>query len=383
MEISPDFDPGFSTDAMRAIWCTEQRVRRLLEVESALATACARSGLIPNRAAHAIHRATGAASVDPTAMLTEGWTAGTPILPLLDEIRRHLGQEEAEFLHYGATSQDILDTATMLQVRDALLALRTTLFGLAGSLVSIIERHPDEFVVGRTLLQPAVPIRFAWRVAQWLVPVLDLLDQTAAAAAGLPVQLGGPVGDGSPFGKAAATVVQAFAEELSLSAPTSAWHSDRRPVLAAATLVDQIARHAATIAAALVLLSQREIGEVHLPAGRSSSMPHKENAIGAVHALAAARCCHGVMTILTAAHPHELERAAGSWHAEWFALPLVFHTASAALEAITDAVSKLVFDRARADANLAGASLSPTPHAEEAVNAAVARYRVLAAQLGP
>src|SRR5262249_28278113 len=155
-----------------------------------------------------------------------------------------------------------------------------------------------------------------------LVPVLDLLDQTTAAAAGLPVQLGGPVGDGSPFGKAATTVVHAFAQELSLSAPASAWHSDRRPVLSAAALVDQIARHAATIAAALVVLSQSEIGEVRLPAGRSSSMPHKANAISAVHALAAARCCHGVMTILTAAHPHELERAAGSWHAEWFALPL-------------------------------------------------------------
>jgi len=227
MEVVPGFDPGFSTAAMRAIWCSERRVRRLLEVESALATACARSGLIPERAARAIQRATTAASVEPTTLLTEGWTAGTPILPLLDEIRRHLAQEETEFLHYGATSQDILDTATMLQVRDALLALRATLFGLAGGLVSIIERHPDEFVVGRTLLQPAVPIRFAWRVAQWLVPVLDLLDQTAAAAAGLPVQLGGPVGDGSPFGKAAGTVVRAFAEELSLSAPASAWHTDR------------------------------------------------------------------------------------------------------------------------------------------------------------
>jgi 3-carboxy-cis,cis-muconate cycloisomerase len=378
----PDFDPGFSTAAMRAIWCTEHRVKRLLEVESALAIACARSGLIPKRAAHAIQRAAGAASVD-AALLSEGWAAGTPVLPLLDEIRRHLEQEEAEFLHYGATSQDILDTATMLQIRDALLALRTTLFGLAGGLVSIIERHPGDFVVGRTLLQPAVPIRFAWRVTQWLVPVLDLLDQTSAAAAGLPVQLGGPVGDGSPFGKAATTVVHAFAQELSLSAPTSAWHGDRRPVLAAAVLVDQIARHAATIAAALVVLSQSEIGEVRLPPGCSSSMPHKANAISAVHALAAARCCHGVMTILTGAHPHELERAAGSWHAEWFALPLVFHTASAALEAITEAVSKLVFDRARAEANLGGASLSPTPHADEAVNAAISRYRVLAARFGP
>lgn len=197
------------------------------------------------------------------------------------------------------------------------------------------------------------------------------------------MQLGGPVGDGSPFGKAATTVVHAFAQELSLSAPASAWHSDRRPVLAAAALVDQIARHAATIAAALVVLSQSEIGEVRLPAGRSSSMPHKANAICAVHALAAARCCHGVMTILTGAHPHELERAAGSWHTEWFALPLVFHTASAALEAITDGVSKLVFDGARAEANLGGVSPSPTPHADEAVNAAVARYRALAARFGP
>jgi 3-carboxy-cis,cis-muconate cycloisomerase len=383
MSDLPDFDPGFSTAAMRGIWCTAQRVKRLLEVESALAMACARAGLIPTRAAHAIQRAAAKPVEDAAAIIEEGWTAGTPILPLLEHLKQHLEHEEAEFLHHGATSQDVLDTGTMLQVRDGLLALRRQLFGLADGLVALIERHPSEFVMGRTLFQPAVPIRFAFRVAQWLVPVLDLLDEVTANASRLPVQLGGPVGDLSSFGKAAATVVSAFAQELTLSAPKSSWHTDRRPVLAVTSLVEQIARHAATIGADVLILSQSEVGEVHLPEGRSSSMPHKANAFSAIRAIAAARACHGVATVLTGAHPHELERAAGSWHAEWFALPLVFQTASAALESAAAAVSKLVFDPDRAEANLAGAAPPTTLHADDAVSTAVARYHVLAARFGP
>jgi 3-carboxy-cis,cis-muconate cycloisomerase len=379
----PDFDPGFSTAVMRGIWCTARRVHRLFEVESALAMACARTGLIPTRAAHAIQRAAAKVAVDPAEVLEEGWAAGTPLLPLLEDLKQRLEPEEAEFLHYGATSQDILDTATMLQVREALLVLRGMLFVLAGGLVAIIERHPHDFVMGRTLLQPAVPIRFAWRVAQWLSPVLELLDDVTATAARLPVQLGGPAGDLSSFGKAAATIVNAFAQELTLSTPPTTWHADRRPVLMPASLAEQIARHAATIAADLLILSQSEIGEVRLPEGRSSSMPHKANAISAIRALAAARACHGVMTVLTGAHPHELERAAGSWHAEWFAVPLVFQTASAALESTSEAVAKLVFDRARAEANLGTAPLPSPAQADEAVSTAVAKYRALAARFGP
>jgi 3-carboxy-cis,cis-muconate cycloisomerase len=160
------------------------------------------------------------------------------------------------------------------------------------------------------------------------------------------------VGDLTPFGDCFDTVVHALAEELRLAAPPIPWHTDRGPVLRVTNLVERTVTASARIAADLMLLAQPEIGEVQLPSGGSSSMPHKRNPMLAVRALAAARACHGVATVITGAPPHELERAAGSWHAEWFAVPLVFHTASAVLSATRDAVFGVTFNATRALTNI-------------------------------
>ena len=383
MRPSVDFDPGFSTETARGIWSSEARVRRFCEVEVALAHACAETGLIPQRAADDIERAVTQLPLDASALLAEGWQSGTPIVVLLRHLRDAVGPAAAAFLHFGATSQDIIDTATMLQGREALTDLASTLEAVSDALAAMIERHPRDWVIGRTLMQPAVPMRFAFRLARWLEPVLEHLETIRAAVAALPVQLGGPVGDLFTFADRAPAVVEAFAGRLGLAVPTISWHTDRRPIRALASAGATSATIAAAVASDLLLLSQREIGEIRLPAGGSSSMPHKKNAMVAVRALAAARACHGVSGILAGAPPHELERAAGSWQSEWFALPMVFHTAAAALEALREAVLAMEFNAERAAENLGGASLPNPAEADRLVALVVERHRRLRKRLSP
>jgi 3-carboxy-cis,cis-muconate cycloisomerase len=378
-----DFDPGFSTEASRRIWSAEARVRRFCEVEVALAYACADVGLVPAKAAGDIERAAAALSLDAPALLSEGWHVGTPIVVLLRHLREALGSPEAPGLHFGATSQDIMDTATMLQGRDALVDLTGVLEAVADALASTIQRHPRDWVMGRTLMQPAVPMRFALRVARWLEPVLEHIEAIRGALPALPVQLGGPVGDLSTFGEKGAAVAEALAKRLGLVVPRLPWHSDRRAVTVLASLGERCAAIAATLASDLVLLGQCEVGEIRLPTGGSSSMPHKKNPMVAVRALAAARACHGVAGIVTGAPPHELERAAGTWQSEWFALPMVFHTAAAALEAAREATSGMEFDAARAAENLGGATLPSATEADKLVAAVLERHRQLRKQSAP
>jgi 3-carboxy-cis,cis-muconate cycloisomerase len=347
----------------------------MCQAEAALASACARVGLVPENAAQSIVRVCANAIADPEAVLGEGWAAGTPVIPLLARLKEGLGAEEARFLHFGATSQDILDTATVLQLNDSLAVLGELLDEVAERLVSLIERHARDWVMARTMMQPALPIRFALRVARWLNPILQHMEDVAGAAERLPVQLGGPVGDVASYGPAADAVVRSFAEELHLAVPLVPWHTDRRTIVVSVSLVDQIAGAAASIAADLLLLSQPEIGELHPPASGSSAMPHKRNAIGAVHAIAAARACHGVSSIVVGAAPHELERAAGNWHAEWFAVPLALQTAGAAVLATRDAIRGTTFDAARALRNIEIVTLPDPSGADLFVERVTQRYR--------
>ena len=277
-------------------------------------------------------------------------------------------------MHFGATTQDIVDTAAVLQIRDAFGELLRTLLAVTDDLAGSIEKHRADSVMGRTLLQPALPIRLAWRLACWLDPAVEVVDAIVLARGRLPLQLGGPVGDLSSFRGRGERVVQALASRLGLAVPTIPWHADRRPIASSVTLASRAAGVCEKIATDLLLLSQREIAEVELPAGGSSSMAHKRNAIGAVRAVAAARACRGVASIVTCAPAHELERAAGSWHAEWFAVPLVFHVAGAAVEATSESVAGAVFDASRASEHLRGATLPDATDVERLVDRVLSRY---------
>jgi|HubBroStandDraft_2_1064218.scaffolds.fasta_scaffold16060_2 3-carboxy-cis,cis-muconate cycloisomerase len=383
MPALPDFDPGFSTARMTATWSAAARVKRMLEVEAALIEAAADAGLVPRAAVVSIQAACDEGVADPAALLAEGWKAGTPVVALLEVLRARVGADVKPYLQIGATSQDIIDTATVLMLRASFAAHCDTLGVLADALHGLMTRHSDAWVMARTLLQPALPFRFSVRVARWLDPVLDRAEEALAASGALPIQLGGPVGDLGSFGAGGEVVARRFAEILHLSVPRLAWHTDRTVVVRAVNFATGVAAASASIAADLALLAQPEIGEIRMAAGVSSSIPHKRNPHHAVRSLAAARACQGAATIVTAAHPHELERAAGSWQAEWFAVPLVMQTAAAALEAAVDAVTTATLDAERARANVGQAPQNDAASADRLVERVASRYRQFRGRAAP
>ena len=338
MSGAATFDSGFSDPVIERIFNASGRVARMLQFESALATAQADLELIPHEAATAIAAACER-SLDADAIIAAGWSAGTPVIPLINEVRRFLPSGAAEWLHHRATTQDVVDTAMILQVGDATAVVAGTARRIITALESAIERFGDRRVMARTLMQPALPTTFRQRAtAGWLAPLQLQVAAVTTAAVNLPIQLGGPIGDGTGLPP---ELVSRVATGLGLVAPAMSWHTDRTPISSMIGILERMVGAAAKVAYDLVLLSQPEIGEVTMRAGGSSSMSQKRNPADAVHALAAADVCGGIASIITRARPHELERAAGSWHAEWFAVPMVFHTATACLNALAVALESM------------------------------------------
>ncbi|HEY4012582.1 MAG TPA: lyase family protein [Polyangiaceae bacterium] len=352
----PTFDPGFTTARMTDVFSGPRRIATMLGVERALAAAQATAGLVPEDAAAAIARVCASFDGDAEALLGAGWEAGTVVVPLLDALRAALEPEDARWLHFGATTQDVVDTASMLQARDGLEAVAPDLDRIASRCRTLATFHRATGAQGRTFLQSAVPTTFGHRAAGWWVAVDRAAQRLAAIRAALPLQLGGPVGHLAAFGAAADAVRAEMARSLGLAAPVLAWHADRQPVRDVVSALAEAANAAAKIALDVALLAQPEIAEVKVRAGGSSSMPHKANPVDAMRALAAAEACGGVAGVVTRGAPQALERGLGAWHAEAFAVPLVFHTAAAALEAIRRCLEGLEPDPARMAAHLRGGS---------------------------
>lgn len=360
----PRFDPGFSTDAMVRAFSPRAQVDAMCRFEAALARASGDLGILPSEVADRIAATCDAGVADPDAVLVEGWREGTPVLPLLARLREHLDEEAAGWLHHGATTQDVVDTAMVLQARMGLDALRTDLVALAGDLRTLAVEHRDTPAAAWTFLQPAVPTTMGRRVAGWLDAVVTHLVDLREVAAGLPVQLGGPSGTLDALGEHAVDMMDAVAARLELRSPGLPWHTDRTVVATMVGVLERTARTVATLGTDLALLAHD--GVVRMRAGGSSSMPGKRNPIDATRAVAATEACAGVASIVTRGRPHELERGVGGWHAEWLAVPLVFHTAGAAVEALGRAVASLAVV---GDARGAG---GPTPAAGVFVDRAVA-----------
>ena len=323
--------PGFSTERMDGIFASSSRVAAMASVEAAVAAAQAAAGLIPQRAADAI----AAACREPVAIdiLAEGWDVGTPVLGLLRILKSRLPAEAAEVLHHGLTTQDVIDSASMMLVADALRHVDDLARAAANSLRSIIERFGEVATQARSFLQPADVTTVGFRTARWL----DQLDaaRRRIASTTTPVQLGGLIGDRLHLTEA---VVADAAARLGLVAARP-WHTDRTPVVEVVAVATDIARWAGKVGGDIAQLVQ--LGEVTTRAGGSSAAAGKRNPIDAMRAMAAAEACLGVATIVTHGKPHELERGLGSWHAEWFALPIVLQTAGAALHATTAALASL------------------------------------------
>lgn len=338
----------------------------MVEVEAALAAAQGADGL-----AHAVRSAGPTIATEAEAILAEGWVAGTPVVPLLDRLRDQVPAELAGSLHMGATTQDILDTALMLQVRAALAELVIMSADHAAYLAALARTHRTTATMAYTLGQPAAPTLLGYRFARWLDGVVGAAERLVTVVESLPVQLAGPVGDGSTI---APEVVAGVAAQLGLAVPALPWHTDRGPVLDAVDAALGAARAAAKVATDTVLLAQPAIGELLVRGGGSSALAGKRNPIDAVHALAAHDACAGVASVVIGARPHELERATGSWHAEWFAVPLVCCTAGAALSAIAVSTGSIEVDAASVAGNVGSSALPERSNTLALIDTLLERY---------
>lgn len=364
------FDPLFVPPAYAEAISDDAWLGAMLDIECALARAEAAAGLITKDDAAAIEAQCDRSGYDAGRLLEAGRKPGNPVEPLVREIRARVGEAAAEHVHLGATSQDVLDTAAMLVSRNSIALLGEELGGVAGACAQLARDHRSTPTIGRTLLQRAVPTTFGARAAGWLGAVLDARD--ALAMLRFPAQLGGAAGTLAPLGDRALDVVVVFARDLGLDEPAIPWHTHRRPVRAIAAALDESASACAKIGVDVVLLAQDEIGEVHpRDGGRSSTMPHKRNPVEAVLARACARLVHANAGILTDGE-HELERAAGMWHAEWPALSSALGYAGGAAAAAHACLAGLEIDADRMRTNMSGEG--DVGSAEAFVDRALARY---------
>jgi 3-carboxy-cis,cis-muconate cycloisomerase len=354
-------EPGetrlFSSPDMAAIFSPRAHVRAMLAFEAALARAEARAGIMPAEAAEAIAAACREELFDVEAIYREAQLAGTPAIPLVRMLTGRVGGEAQQFVHWGATSQDAIDTALMLQMRDGLGLLIDRLLAVCDACAALAERHRWTLMAGRTLLQQAVPITFGLKAARWLalaVRQVQALQQHRERT--LAVQLGGAAGTLAALGNQGSDVVRLLAEELGLPAPELPWHAERDRVAAIAVSLGVVAGAMAKIAGDVVLMAQTEVGEVAEGAapgkGGSSTMPQKHNPVDATFALASTRLALGVVPVILPAMAQEHERAAGGWQAEWEAIPAVFRSTASAVERVHSVVAGLEVDPARMRTNL-------------------------------
>lgn len=347
----------FSTQKMSATFSPEAHVRGMLAFEAALAHAEAQVGIIPAEAAAQIAATCQMAHLDIATLYREAARAGTPAIPLVRMLTAQVAGEAQKFVHWGATSQDAIDTALMLQMRDGLDLLLHDLHEVCAACAQLAKRHRQTVMVGRTLLQQALPITFGLKAARWLaLAVRQIRTLSQHRQRTLAVQLGGAAGTLASLGDQGLRVVDLLATELRLPAPEIPWHTERDRMAEIAAALGIVAGAMAKIAEDIILLAQTEVGEVtegiEPGKGGSSTMPHKHNPVDATSALASARLAIGVVPVILSALTQEHERAVGGWQAEWSALPNLFRCTASAVEHVWHAVQGLQIDPARMLANL-------------------------------
>ena len=351
-------DPSFTTPGMSAIFSARARVRRMFAVEAALARAQARAGVIPTQHAEQIETACAQDRTDAglDAILREGAVDGTPVIPLLRRLRAPLGEDAARSLHWGATSQDILDTATALQMSDGLGLIARQLRQVGERCAALAEDERDTLMPGRRLLQQALPIPFGLKAAGWLDAVTRRRERLATVRAdAATVQLGGAAGTLAALGSRGPQVVSLFAEQLDLNAPALPWHTQRDRVAEVVAGLGIVCGVMAKIAGDIILLAQTEVGEVTATpdgGGGSSSLPQKRNPVDAIFAIAASRVGQSAVPGILASMAQEHERAVGGWQAEWALVPQAFEATSAAVARTAAALASLRIDAAQMGRNL-------------------------------
>jgi 3-carboxy-cis,cis-muconate cycloisomerase len=350
------FRDAFGTPAMRAVFCDEAAVRRYVEVEVALAGAEARVGVIPEAAAAAIRRDARPEAIDLAKLKVETDLVGYPIVGVVHQLAKQVG-EAGRYVHWGATTQDIMDTATVLQVREALTLVEDDLTAIEAALAALAAKHRSTVMAGRTHLQHALPVTFGYKAAVWLSMVRRHRQRLSELRPRVLVgQFAGAAGTLASLGDLGLAVHDALMEELGLGRPGAPWHVARDGFAEAVAFLGLVTGTLAKIATDIMLLMQTEVAEAFEPfvqgRGSSSTMPQKRNPISCEFILAAAKVVRSQVGLMLDAMLADHERATGPWQLEWVALPQAFLAASGALRQSRFMLEGLIVDAARMRRNL-------------------------------
>ena len=345
---------------MRAVCDDAAFVRHMLAFESALARAEATVGVIPPSAAAAISKTCQTAQFDVAALAEAATKAGNVAIPLVKMLTAHVANTDADaarYVHWGATSQDAIDTATMLQIRDGIDALLGDLERAIAGFATQAKQHRHTVAVARTWLQHALPMPFGLKLAEYAAALhRSRVRLKRLRAESLVLQFGGAAGTLAALGDKGLIVSEQLAKELSLPLPEAPWHTHRDRIAEAASVFAILAGTCGKIARDVSLLMQTDVGEAFEPAGEgrggSSTMPHKRNPVAAASALAAATMAPNLAATIFAAQVQDHERSAGPWHAEWPTLPMLMLVTSGALSSIVEFAEGLEVDAARMRTNL-------------------------------
>jgi len=350
------FRDAFGTPAMREVFSDAALISRYVEVEIALARAEARCGVIPQDAADAIAARTDVAALDFEALRRETDIVGYPILPLVHQIAQQCG-EAGRYVHWGATTQDIMDSALVLQLRAGLAIIEQDIAALRGILAGLSQRHRDTPMAGRTHLQQALPVTFGYKTAIWL----SMFDRHAERLAQLKPrvlvgQFAGAAGTLASLGDKGFAVQQALCEELGLGVPVATWHVARDGLAETVNVLALVTGSLGKIALDIMIMASSEFAELYEPfvkgRGASSTMPQKRNPISSELMLAASKAVRQHAGLMLDAMVQDFERATGPWHAEWMAIPESFVLTAGALHQAKFALAGLVVDEKKMAANL-------------------------------
>jgi 3-carboxy-cis,cis-muconate cycloisomerase len=358
--LSPLLAPMLSSAAMRAVCDDVACLQHMLDFEAALARAEAANGVIPASAADAIAKACKAGSFDLGALAEAATRSGNLAIPLVKALTAEVAKacaDAARYVHWGATSQDVIDTATMLTLRAATDALLGDIDRAITGFAKLARLHRNTPVVARTWLQHALPMPFGLKLAEYAAALHRSRTRLRRLRSeGLALQFGGAAGTLAALGDKGLLVAKSLAQELRLPLPDAPWHTHRDRIAEAASVFAILSGTCGKIARDVQLMMQTDVAEAFEPSGEgrggSSTMPHKRNPVVTATALAAATMAPNLAATIFAAQVQDHERSAGPWHAEWPTMPMLQLVTSGALASIVDIAEGLEVDAARMRVNL-------------------------------
>ncbi len=358
--LSPLLAPMLSSGAMCAVCDDATTLQHMLDFEAALARAEAATGVIPASAAEPIATACKADVFDLAALAEAATRSGNLAIPLVKALTARVAKSDAaaaRYVHWGATSQDVIDTAAMLSLRAGADALLFDIDRAITGFAKLARQHRSTAMVARTWLQHALPMPFGLKLAEYAAALHRSKTRlTRIRGETLALQFGGAAGTLAALGDKGLAVAEQLAKELKLPLPDAPWHTHRDRVADAASVLAMLAGTCGKIARDVSLMMQSDVAEAFEPSGEgrggSSTMPHKRNPVAAATALAAATMAPNLAATIFAAQVQDHERSAGPWHAEWPTLPTLLLVTSGALAAIVDIAEGIEVDVARMRANL-------------------------------